>query len=142
MKKETTHYGLTREEFASKAGKHPSCFDDRLRPVCGNGSFHAKLTRNKDEVTCAACKAKMNIETSQELRRRLAGVGVTMLARLNDGADKATATLELLPDYRDRIEFFFMLDNLHPDRMSALRMVVDAYQNKTPLPKIGGVTLF
>lgn len=59
MKKETTHYGLTREEFASKAGKHPSCFDNRLRPVCGNGSFHAKLTRNKNEVTCDACKARI-----------------------------------------------------------------------------------
>lgn len=81
-------------------------------------------------------------ETSQELRRRLAGVGVELLARLDGGADKAPATLDAFPDQRDRTEFFFMLDNLHPDRITALRMVVEAYRNKTPLPKVGGVTLF
>lgn len=49
------HYGLTREEFASKLGKHPSCFDDRLRPTCSNGSFHAAVTRDKEKVTCPEC---------------------------------------------------------------------------------------
>lgn len=54
----TTHYGLTREEFASRAGKHPSCFEDRLRPLCGNGSYHAKCVRDTAAVDCPACLAK------------------------------------------------------------------------------------
>lgn len=81
-------------------------------------------------------------ETSQELRRRLAGAAVALKLEIEGGADKAQATLKAFPAYRDRIEFFFMLDNLHPDRMVAMRMVVEAYQNKTPLPKVGGITLF
>lgn len=59
---EITHYGLTRDEFASRAGKHPSCFEDRLRPLCGNGSYHAKATRKESEVDCEACLAKMGKE--------------------------------------------------------------------------------
>jgi len=85
-----------------------------------------------------------HVETSIELRRRLAGAAVAanLLARLEGNEDKAALTVEVFPDQRDRTEFFFMLDNLHPDRVAALRMVVDAYQNGTPLPKVGGVTLF
>lgn len=56
MVKEVTHYGLTREEFASRAGKHSSCFENRLRPLCGNGSFHASMTRRETHVNCEACK--------------------------------------------------------------------------------------
>lgn len=82
------------------------------------------------------------METSIQLRKRLAEAAVTLHEKIIAGEDKAVATLAVFPDYSDRIEFFFMLDNLHPNRMTALKMVVDAYQNKTPLPKIGGVTLF
>lgn len=60
MNHERTHYGLTREEFAAKNSKHPSCYDSRLRPLCGNGSFHAKLTRNKTDVSCPVCKFRLN----------------------------------------------------------------------------------
>lgn len=56
---ELVHYGLTREERASNAGKHPSCFDNRQAAACGNGSYWAELTRNKNEVTCDACKARI-----------------------------------------------------------------------------------
>lgn len=56
---QTTHYGLTRDEFARIAGKHPSCFENRLRALCGNGDFHAKTTRDKQLVDCAACLEKM-----------------------------------------------------------------------------------
>lgn len=59
MNKETTHYGLTRDELASRRAVHRSTLDNRNTPACGNGSFHAKLTRNKNEVTCDACKARM-----------------------------------------------------------------------------------
>jgi hypothetical protein len=55
-----THYGLTREEFASQQGKHPSCFENRLRAVCGNGSYHAKCVRDKSKVDCAACLKRIN----------------------------------------------------------------------------------
>lgn len=56
--KVVTHYGLTREEFASRAGKHPSCFEKRLRPLCGNGSYHAKCVTDTQQVDCEACLAK------------------------------------------------------------------------------------
>lgn len=52
---EYSHYGLTREEYASKQGKHPSCFDNRLKAACSNGSYHAKVTRDKSNVDCPEC---------------------------------------------------------------------------------------
>jgi len=56
----TTHYGLTREEYAQKCGKHPSCFDaNKPYPLCGNGSFHAKTTRAARLVDCPACLERM-----------------------------------------------------------------------------------
>lgn len=54
-----THYGLTREEYASKCGKHISCFERREYALCGNGSYHAKTTRDKSKVDCPACLARL-----------------------------------------------------------------------------------
>lgn len=59
MKQELTHYRLTRQELASNRGVHVSTLDNRDTPACGNGSYHAKLTRNKNMVTCDACKARI-----------------------------------------------------------------------------------
>lgn len=53
------HYGLTREEYASKQGKHPSCYDNRLKPLCGNGNYHADVTRDKSKVGCPVCQQKL-----------------------------------------------------------------------------------
>ena len=60
-----THYGLTREEFASKCGKHPSCFENRSRAACGNGSYHAATTRNIKAVDCPACLKLINPQGSK-----------------------------------------------------------------------------
>lgn len=54
-----THYGQSRQEYASKIGKHPSCFEERLYPLCGNGSYHAKTTRVKSEVDCPVCLERL-----------------------------------------------------------------------------------
>lgn len=54
----TIHYGLARFEQASKAGNHPSCWEDRLYALCGNGDYYATTTREFSEVTCAACAVK------------------------------------------------------------------------------------
>lgn len=56
-----THYGQTRDEFASRVGKHRSCFEDRLRPLCDNGSYHAACTRVMKKVTCPVCRDKLGI---------------------------------------------------------------------------------
>lgn len=56
---ETMHYAETREEFASRIGKHYSCFENRDRARCGNGSYHAKTTRDKSKVDCPKCLEKM-----------------------------------------------------------------------------------
>jgi hypothetical protein len=53
------HYGMTREEFASKLGKHPSCFENFLRPLCNNGSYHAYTTRDKALVNCPECLKRL-----------------------------------------------------------------------------------
>lgn len=52
---ELMHYGMTRQEVARKAGKHESCFENRLRALCGNGSYHAQTTRDAAAVTCPQC---------------------------------------------------------------------------------------
>lgn len=49
------HYGETREEKASRLGTHPSCWEHRDTPLCGNGSYHAATTRNLAKVTCGEC---------------------------------------------------------------------------------------
>jgi hypothetical protein len=59
MKKEFTHYGLTRDELASARGVHPSTLDNRLTPACGNGSFHARVSRLDSAVDCPICRAKV-----------------------------------------------------------------------------------
>jgi hypothetical protein len=56
-KNELTHYGLNREELASRRGVHPSTLDKRLTPACGNGSFHALVSRVDSKVDCPACRA-------------------------------------------------------------------------------------
>jgi hypothetical protein len=61
-----THYGLTREEYASRVGKHPSCFEDRRRPLCGNGSYHAACTPHKGRVSCPACLKLLNLKGNTE----------------------------------------------------------------------------
>lgn len=54
------HYGLTLEEFAARAQKHTSCFDANApRPICGNGSYHAMVTRSTGAVTCPECLKRM-----------------------------------------------------------------------------------
>lgn len=55
----TTHYGETREEKAYRLKTHPSCWDHRDTPLCGNGSYHAKTTRNAKQVDCPACLERM-----------------------------------------------------------------------------------
>lgn len=59
---ELVHYGLTREEHASKLGIHQSCFENRMYALCANGSYHAKCTKVKAHVTCPACLAKLGKE--------------------------------------------------------------------------------
>jgi hypothetical protein len=56
---EATHYGVTRDELARRRGVHPSTLDDRTTAICGNGSFHAKCTKDAAAVTCPACIALM-----------------------------------------------------------------------------------
>lgn len=56
------HYGVTREEHASNQGKHPSCYPHRLRAACGNGDYHAEVTRDTTKVTCPVCKEKKYIK--------------------------------------------------------------------------------
>ncbi len=72
------HYGLTREEFASKAGKHPSCFANRLRAMCGNGNFHAITTRDKTAVDCPVCRDRLNLP--KEVNTTLTALDVAKLA--------------------------------------------------------------
>jgi hypothetical protein len=57
MKNELTHYGLNREELASRRGVHPSTLDARLTPACGNGSYHALVSRIDSKVDCPKCRA-------------------------------------------------------------------------------------
>jgi hypothetical protein len=53
------HYGLTREEYASKQGKHPSCFENRLKALCNNGDYHAYTTRDISKVDCPVCLERL-----------------------------------------------------------------------------------
>jgi hypothetical protein len=50
------HYGMTEKEAQAAAGSNGSF--DGPRPLCGNGNFHAKVTREKADVTCPFCIAK------------------------------------------------------------------------------------
>lgn len=56
-KHELTHYGLNRDELASRRGVHPSTLDNRLSPACGNGSYHALVSRVDSKIDCPACRA-------------------------------------------------------------------------------------
>lgn len=55
------HYGLTRQEYASRRGKHVSCFDNKHYALCGNGSFHALMTRDESQVDCEPCRKLLNL---------------------------------------------------------------------------------
>lgn len=55
-KHELTHYGLTREELAAARAVHPSTLDARLTPVCGNGNYHALVSRLDSRVDCPICR--------------------------------------------------------------------------------------
>jgi hypothetical protein len=52
-----THYGLTEAEMRAKTGSNGS-FEGPM-PVCGNGSYHVTVTREKAHVNCAACLSKL-----------------------------------------------------------------------------------
>jgi hypothetical protein len=54
-----THYGETRDEKARRLGTHPTCWEYRDTPLCGNGSYHAKTARRVKLVDCAACLEKL-----------------------------------------------------------------------------------
>lgn len=58
-KHELTHYGLNREELASARGVHPSTLDNRLTPACGDGSYHALVSRIDSKVDCPACRERV-----------------------------------------------------------------------------------
>jgi hypothetical protein len=77
-------------------------------------------------------------ETDAQRRSRIAKQAVLFKAAIDLGKQKHLAAMEFFPDYSDRQEFFFLLDCVHPDRIVSLGMMVDAYQNRTPFPKIGG----
>lgn len=55
----TTHYAETREQLAARSGRHPSCYENRATPLCGNGSYHAKLSRFASLVDCAECLKRL-----------------------------------------------------------------------------------
>lgn len=54
---EPTHYGMTEAEARARY-KSSGNFEGPL-PLCGNGSYHCTVTRNKSLVTCEACQARL-----------------------------------------------------------------------------------
>ena len=52
-----THYGMAQGEARAKA-KSNGDFEGPL-PICGNGSYHCTVTRDKSKVTCPACQARL-----------------------------------------------------------------------------------
>lgn len=57
---EKTHYYYTPKEMEAMTGKGPGTHDNDFA-ACGNGSFHFKRTRNKSDVTCEKCRAKLSL---------------------------------------------------------------------------------
>lgn len=55
--KETVHYGMTQDEARARYASTGN-FEGPL-PICGNGSFHVKTSRDRAEVTCPACLSKL-----------------------------------------------------------------------------------
>lgn len=54
------HYAMTYEEVrATGRFTDKEDFDNHPNPICRNGSFYALETRDKSEVTCPLCRAKM-----------------------------------------------------------------------------------
>lgn len=52
------HYGMTQDEARAK---YRSTGDFAgPRPLCGNGSYHCTVTRDKSKVTCAACQSRLD----------------------------------------------------------------------------------
>ena len=58
MENEYTHWELTTAELAGLYGKHKSCFS-KSQALCGNGSYHAKLTKIQKVVDCPKCLEKL-----------------------------------------------------------------------------------
>ncbi len=56
---EVVHYGRSRLEQAAHEGRHDSCIGPGPKPLCGNGSYHAKVTRDVNQVTCDVCRGKL-----------------------------------------------------------------------------------
>lgn len=56
------HYGLTEDEMRSKSGSNGN-FHGPM-PICGNGSWHAHVTRNSINVTCVKCKELLDSRPS------------------------------------------------------------------------------
>ena len=54
------HYGMTQDEMRAKT-KSNGCFEGPM-PLCGNGSFHCTVTRDKAKVTCEPCRKKLNLK--------------------------------------------------------------------------------
>lgn len=54
-----THYGMTEAEARAKAG-HMGSFEGP-KPICGNGSYHAIVTHDKEQVNCAVCRHALGI---------------------------------------------------------------------------------
>lgn len=57
---ELVHYAETSREKASRLGKHPSCFSGHTGALCGNGNYHAVVTKDKSKITCEKCLEKLN----------------------------------------------------------------------------------
>lgn len=58
MHQEYTHWKLTKQELADLYGKHKSCFS-KDQALCGNGNYHAKLTKLSKDVDCPKCLEKL-----------------------------------------------------------------------------------
>lgn len=52
------HYGMTQDEARAKYKSNGDFSGPR--PLCGNGSFHCPVTRDKTQVTCEACQARLD----------------------------------------------------------------------------------
>lgn len=57
--KTVIHWGETPQERAARRQIHVSCLENRDFAICGNGNYHALLTRNKAIVNCEACLKKL-----------------------------------------------------------------------------------
>lgn len=54
---EVVHFGLTEQQMRAKYQSTGSFGGPR--PLCGNGSFHCKVTDKAFEVTCTVCQDRL-----------------------------------------------------------------------------------